>query len=319
MLELYQYELSDTWPQDLDANGRYGYDLARHRLGDRFHAHVAIKGTQYAGFALVAPAVVTRSEGCWMEQFFVLKRFRRAGVGFELARHVFFDHPGPWEVGQMPANLAAQVFWRKVIDQMTDGQFTEVKVTQGWWQGVVQQFHIRAADDDDPVRAAPPLLTFRALVPADQERLWHWLHVALWDPPPAPPRPLEVLQSPGARIYAEDWGRPTDIGVVAVVDGVDAGACWMRLLPPGTGLASVDATTPQLGIALEPAYQHRGSGKPLLLEALSRAAKAGHRQVALTVHPDNPARLMYRSCGFEQLEVRNNYWLMLAHLPCRDS
>ena len=156
------------------------------------------------------------------------------------------------------------------------------------------------------------MLKFRDLVAADQDSLWHWLHVALWDPPPAPLRPIEVLQSPGARIYAENWGKPTDIGVVAVVDGCDAGACWLRLLPPGTGLASVDPTTPQLGIALEPEYQHRGFGKPLMLEALSRAARAGHKQVALTVHPENPARFLYQSCGFKQVEVRHYYWLMVA-------
>jgi hypothetical protein len=80
--------------------------------------------------------------------------------------------------------------------------------------------------------------------------------VALWDPPPAPLRPVEILQSPAVRIHVEGWGRETDCGVVAVVDGVDAGACWMRVLPAGTGLASVDAVTPQLGMALEPAFQH---------------------------------------------------------------
>jgi hypothetical protein len=41
------------------------------------------------------------------------------------------------------------------------------------------------------------------------------------------------------RIYVEDWGHETDCGVVAVVDGVDAGACWMRVLAHGTGLGSV--------------------------------------------------------------------------------
>ena len=100
------------------------------------------------------------------------------------------------------------------------------------------------------------MLRFRPLVAADQDRLWHWLHVALWDPPPAPLRPVEILQSPAVRIYVEGRGRETDCGVVAVVDGVDAGACWMRALPPGTELASVDAVTPQLGIALEPEFQH---------------------------------------------------------------
>ena len=60
---------------------------------------------------------------------------------------------------------------------------------------------------------------FRPLAATDQDALWHWLHVALWDPPPAGPRPVEVLQSPGVRIYAEAWGRPSDVGIVAVVVG----------------------------------------------------------------------------------------------------
>jgi hypothetical protein len=58
------------------------------------------------------------------------------------------------------------------------------------------------------------------------------------------------------RIYVEGRSRDTNCGVVAIVNGADAGACWMRVLPPGTRLASIDAVTPQLGIALEPDYQH---------------------------------------------------------------
>jgi len=114
------------------------------------------------------------------------------------------------------------------------------------------------------------------------------------------------------RIYAEGWGKPSDVGVVAQVSGADAGACWLRLLPLGIGLASVDAETPQLGIALEPEFQHKGHGRPLMLEALKAAALSGYRQVSLTVHPENQAQYMYESCGFRKVERRNNYHLMVA-------
>ena len=140
MLELYQYELSDIWAQDTDAEAKFGFALERHRADERFHAYVALEGSQYVGLALVAPAIVTRTEGCWMEQFFVLKRHRRSGAGRALALYVFHSHPGLWEVGQMPANLAAQAFWRKVIAAEIQNGFVELQVTQGWWQGVVQQF-----------------------------------------------------------------------------------------------------------------------------------------------------------------------------------
>jgi predicted acetyltransferase len=143
MLELYQYDLSEIWAQDADTEARYGYNLERFKLDERFHAHVAMDGAQYAGFALVAPAAVTRNEGSWMEQFFVLKRFRRSGVGRALALHALQSHPGLWEVGQMPLNVAARAFWHKVIAAQTRGDYVEVLVTEGWWQGQVQQFHVQ--------------------------------------------------------------------------------------------------------------------------------------------------------------------------------
>lgn len=153
------------------------------------------------------------------------------------------------------------------------------------------------------------MLDFRPLTAADQAAR---LHIALWDPPPAGLRPREVLEHPAVRIYAEQWGRQGDIGVVAVVGGVDAGACWMRVLPEGVGLASVDAATPQLGIALRDEFRGRGLGKRLMLEALARAWRAGHAQVALTVHPENPAVRMYERCGFRRVDDRRGYHLMIA-------
>ncbi|MEM7455094.1 MAG: GNAT family N-acetyltransferase [Planctomycetota bacterium] len=158
------------------------------------------------------------------------------------------------------------------------------------------------------------MIKFRSLTPDDQEQLWDWLHIALWDPPPAGLRPREVLDEPGVRIYAEDWGREGDIGVVAVLDGRDIGACWTRLLPDGVGLASVDDKTLQLGIALVPEQQRKGFGTPMMMAALSAAASAGFRQVSLTVHPENPAVHLYERCGFEKSGLRNGYYLMICRL-----
>jgi Acetyltransferases len=99
------------------------------------------------------------------------------------------------------------------------------------------------------------------------------------------------------------------------MDGRDVGACWMRVMPEGVGLGSIDATTPQLGIALLEPYRGKGIGKQLMFEALSRAWRAGHHRVSLTVHPQNPARRMYEACGFRDCEIRSNYHLMVAIRP----
>lgn len=144
----------------------------------------------------------------------------------------------------------------------------------------------------------------------DQAVLWDLLHVALWDPPPAGLRPREVLDHPGVRIYAEDWGRPGDVGVIAEAEGAVVGACWMRLITGGVGLGYVDDATPQLGIAVMPGFQRQGHGEHLMRSALASAARYGYRQVSLTVHPENPAIKLYERCGFRKIDLRGTYHLM---------
>jgi ribosomal protein S18 acetylase RimI-like enzyme len=160
------------------------------------------------------------------------------------------------------------------------------------------------------------MLLIRPLAAADQAALWDLLHVALWDPPPAGLRPREVLDHPDVRIYAQDWGQPGDVGVIGEMDrsGEPVGAVWMRLIGGGQGLAYVDAQTPQLGTAIFPSYQRRGYGRHLLDAALASAKAHGYRQVALTVHPQNPAIALYERCGFRQAELRNAYRLMVKAL-----
>lgn len=140
MLELYQYELSDIWDQDLDVHGEYGYGLDRYWADARCHPFVARIEGHYAGFALVDAAVKVNDVGLWMDQFFVLKKYRRSGVGKAMAISVFTELPAQWEVGQMASNLAAQSFWRTVIGQYTGGNFTEHALAGDWWEGYVQCF-----------------------------------------------------------------------------------------------------------------------------------------------------------------------------------
>jgi len=144
MLELYQHDLSDKWDQELDSHGEYGYSLDRYWKQPNCHPFVALANGHYAGFALVDGAMKIENSGQWMDQFFVLKKHRRAGIGKAMAHHVFSALPGYWEVGQMANNLSAQRFWRKVIAEYTGNSYAEKSLSSGWWQGVIQCFQSRA-------------------------------------------------------------------------------------------------------------------------------------------------------------------------------
>ena len=109
------------------------------------HAYVATVADRYAGFALVDRAAKVGSDAHWMDQFFVVRKYRGAGVGRHLALRVLGSWPGPWEVGQMAENHVAQAFWRSVVAGCTSGEFEERKLSTGRWQGVVQCFRIHPA------------------------------------------------------------------------------------------------------------------------------------------------------------------------------
>jgi predicted acetyltransferase len=150
MLELYQHDLSDIWDQDLDVHGEFGYALDRYWQHRACVPFVFTVDGAYAGFALVDDAVKLPGGEHWMDQFFVMKKYRRQGVGNAAAAAVFAARPGRWQVGQMPANHAAQAFWRRTIAACTGGRFTEDVLSTGWWQGVVQSFEVAASDDNRP-------------------------------------------------------------------------------------------------------------------------------------------------------------------------
>ena len=50
-----------------------------------------------------------------LAEFFVMRKYRRHGVGTFLARELFSRFPGAWQVRQMASNSAATAFWRRAI------------------------------------------------------------------------------------------------------------------------------------------------------------------------------------------------------------
>jgi len=140
LLELYQYDLSEVWPQDLNIHGEYGFAVDRYLRNPLLRAYLFLVDGHYAGFGLVDPDVSLAQNQYWMGQFFVMKRYRRSGVGRQAARHIFDQFRGRWEVGQMPLNTAAQAFWRRVIGEYTGGNYVEHELHDERWVGFLQCF-----------------------------------------------------------------------------------------------------------------------------------------------------------------------------------
>lgn len=71
-------------------------------------------------------------------EFFVLRRYRRLGVGGQAAMQAFARFPRRWEVREGVSNAVA--FWRRTIATSTSGKFAEVMVDDARWRGPVQTF-----------------------------------------------------------------------------------------------------------------------------------------------------------------------------------
>ena len=153
------------------------------------------------------------------------------------------------------------------------------------------------------MNSRPTPNSIREVEASDQPILWDVLYEALWDPPTGPRRPRTVLSKPLIAAYVENWGsRETDLGFLAIArDGSIAGGVLSRLLvPPLQGGAFYDEQTPQVGIAVFPAFQNQGIGTSLFRKYLEAAALRFPR-VSLGVHPENHIAIrLYRTFGFEQ-------------------
>jgi len=159
----------------------------------------------------------------------------------------------------------------------------------------------------------------RTLEPGETALLRRMAYTAItWRAPtddrPHPPMD-EVLATQTYAPYVDGWGRPGDVGLVAVVDGRDVGGAWYRRFTaevPGKGY--VDDATPELGIGVFD-VSHRGSGigRALLTCLVTQARLAGLPGLSLAVSTGNPAQHLYAALGFSpHREVEGGLVMLLA-------
>lgn len=159
LAQLYQYDFSGMDPSDpqhghIGPDGRFGYiQLDGFFDNERHHAFLVKVNGRIGGFVLVAykPSFRDAAEHVWwVDEFFVMRKYRRLGVGAEVARRIFDAFPGTWQVAEMDINTGAQAFWRTVIGAYTGGRFEETVMDDEQWLGPVQYFRSDGAGPAGP-------------------------------------------------------------------------------------------------------------------------------------------------------------------------
>jgi predicted acetyltransferase len=122
LMQLYLHDFSEHAPLnthygEVGENGRFDYaslDTYWHESG-RVPLLVRADG-RIAGFVLVNEwSALDHPLDHAIAEFFVLRKYRRAGVGTRAAHLVFHHMPGRWEVPVASYNHAALAFWRRVV------------------------------------------------------------------------------------------------------------------------------------------------------------------------------------------------------------
>ena len=143
LMQLYFYELFTIAGWDIGADGLYGtaQDSERFWTDGRHRSFLITVDGKLAGFVIVGDRCQfggpdTRQ----ISEFFVLRAYRRRGVGARAATRIFDMFPGKWEVIQLARNVEAQAFWRAVIGGYTGNRFEDVERPNHDWAGRVQFF-----------------------------------------------------------------------------------------------------------------------------------------------------------------------------------
>ncbi len=138
LLQLYAHDFSEFHHLELGADGRFVYkELPLYWIEPHRHPFLVRMDDNLAGFVLVKRGSgISGDETVWdMAEFFVVRAYRRHGIGTQIAHEVWRQFPGLWEVRVMQANHAACRFWEHAIKVFAGQAIHSVRVEKngkGW-------------------------------------------------------------------------------------------------------------------------------------------------------------------------------------------
>ena len=138
LIELYAYDFSEYDDADVNEHGLYGYTYFDYYWTEesRHPFFIRVDG-KLAGFVLINDyCYVVKDPGARsIAEFFVMRKYRKKGVGKSVAIQVFDRFPGMWEIIQHGENEPSKEFWASVIRSYTHGNYRQERAKTEWWEG----------------------------------------------------------------------------------------------------------------------------------------------------------------------------------------
>ncbi len=151
LVQLYIHDFSELLSShrklEVEADGRFA-DLLRLEQywneADRAVWFIRVGGA-LAGFALLnTRSHCNRSVDFNMGEFFVMRAYRRGGVGARAAIDLIEMHPGQWEIAVSKRNAPALAFWPLVVAAARADRVERLEGDDKAWTGPILRFCIPA-------------------------------------------------------------------------------------------------------------------------------------------------------------------------------
>jgi predicted acetyltransferase len=134
LLEFYVYDFSEFIDAVVESDGRFHYPSLSLYWQDKNRLAFLVKmDGDLAGLVLIAKgSLISGDPEVWdMAEFFIMRRYRRRGVGVSIAHEVWRRLPGMWEVRVIESNTPALAFWKAAVGDFTGCTDEGYSIEQG--------------------------------------------------------------------------------------------------------------------------------------------------------------------------------------------
>lgn len=145
MMQLLQHDISPFEDTDLNDHGYFNYPYLDHYWVEAERHPFIIRVTgNLAGFVLVNQHTYLPENQYSVAEFFVMRKYRRRGIGSTVAKQTFDSQRGRWEIKHKLAHKTARQFWQATLNGYAASEHTERIIEEETGTVFIRSFDNRA-------------------------------------------------------------------------------------------------------------------------------------------------------------------------------
>lgn len=132
LLELYAYDFTEFCDFDIGDDGFFGYEqLPLYWTESTRFSYLIYVEKKIAGFVFLQKgSPISDNPMVWdMSEFFIMRKYRRHGVGTRVALNIFNQFKGSWQIRVLLSNQRACSFWLQTIKKFTSVTLAKTELT----------------------------------------------------------------------------------------------------------------------------------------------------------------------------------------------